>query len=71
MELKEEYFGMSELYDESELPESEDFTAGASSDNSYKKELLKNLEEKLDVLSNERTCFEELLAVAGLEFPGD
>lgn len=37
MELKEEYFGMSELYDESELPESEGFTAGASSDNSYKK----------------------------------
>ncbi|PWA99037.1 hypothetical protein CTI12_AA013040 [Artemisia annua] len=69
MELKEEYFGMSELYDESELPETEGFSAGGSSDNSYKEELLNNLEEKLAVLSNERTGFEELLAIAGLEFP--
>lgn len=37
----------------------------------FLQELLKNLEEKLDVLSNERTFFEELLVVAGLEFPGD
>ncbi|PWA97977.1 hypothetical protein CTI12_AA024410 [Artemisia annua] len=45
MELKDEYFGMSELFDESELPETEGFVAGCSS--SYKKDLLKNLEEKL------------------------
>ncbi|PWA46217.1 hypothetical protein CTI12_AA510700 [Artemisia annua] len=69
MELKEEYIGMSELYDESELPETEGFVAGCSSDTSYKKELLNNLEEKLAVISNERACFEELLATAGLEFP--
>ncbi|PWA34558.1 hypothetical protein CTI12_AA617900 [Artemisia annua] len=38
MELKEEYFGMSELYDESELSETEGFIAGSSgsSDTSYK-----------------------------------
>ncbi|PWA85379.1 hypothetical protein CTI12_AA150790 [Artemisia annua] len=62
---------MSELYDESELPETEGFVAGGSSDSSYKEELLNNLEEKLAVLSNERTAYEELLATAGLEFPDD
>ncbi|PWA62535.1 hypothetical protein CTI12_AA363040 [Artemisia annua] len=56
MELKEEYIGMSELYDESELPETEGFVAGCSSNTSYKKELLNNLEEKLAVISNERAC---------------
>ncbi|PWA85217.1 hypothetical protein CTI12_AA135790 [Artemisia annua] len=71
MELKEEYIGMSELYVESELPETEGFIAGGSSDTSFKEELLNNLEENLYVLSNERTGFEEMLAIAGLEFPGD
>ncbi|PWA64590.1 hypothetical protein CTI12_AA343310 [Artemisia annua] len=60
---------MSELFDESELPETEGFVAGCSS--SFKKDLLKNLEEKLAAISNERACFEELLTTAGLEFPGD
>ncbi|PWA41698.1 enoyl-ACP reductase 2 [Artemisia annua] len=55
MELKEEYFGMSELYDESELSETEGFVVGCSS--SYKKDLLKNLEEKLAAISNEIACF--------------
>ncbi|PWA82400.1 ulp1 protease family, C-terminal catalytic domain-containing protein [Artemisia annua] len=51
--------------------QTEGFVAGGSSDRSYKEELLNNLEEQLAVISNERTCFEELLATASLEFPGD
>ncbi|PWA92274.1 Rhodanese-like domain-containing protein [Artemisia annua] len=71
MELKEECIGELDLYDESELPETEGFVAGGSSDSSFKEDLLKNLKEKLAVISNERASFEELLSTAGLEFPGD
>lgn len=36
MELKEECIGKSDLYDESELPETEGFVAGSSSYSSFK-----------------------------------
>ncbi|PWA86068.1 ulp1 protease family, C-terminal catalytic domain-containing protein [Artemisia annua] len=71
MELKEECIGESDLYEEFELPETEGFVAAGSSDSSFKEELLKNLEEKLSILSIERIVVEELLVIAGVEFPGD
>ena len=36
MELKEEVLGMLDVYDESEVPETEGFVAGGSSESSYK-----------------------------------
>ena len=36
MELKEEVLGMLDVYDESELPETEGVVAGGSSESSYK-----------------------------------
>ena len=37
----------------------------------FLQELLKKLEEKLSVLSNERIGVEELLVIGGVEFPAD
>ena len=37
----------------------------------FLQEMLNNLEEKLSVICDERIGFEGLLAIAGLEFPGD
>ena len=36
MELKEEVMGTLDVYDESELPETEGFVAGCSTESSYK-----------------------------------
>lgn len=37
----------------------------------FLQELLNNLEQKMSVIYDERIGFEGLLAIAGLEFPGE